>query len=93
MSEDLPFHRGRHPALVLFALTFFNMFIVVYSLRAVAEDDFWGVFLTDVVYGLLGFTVFKKMQDAHTKWEMAAYTAGVAGGSQAAMHAYQALML
>ena len=92
-GDSLPFKRGKYPAFVLFFFTYVNTAIVVYSFRALAEDDWFGVFVTDVIYGILGFTLFKKMQDAKTKREMAAYTLGVALGSQTAMWAYKLFVL
>lgn len=90
MDSELHFERGKHPALMLGFYTFISCILVVYSFRAVAADDYFSVFWTDVLYALLGFTIFKKMQDAHTKREMIAYVVGIALGSQVAMHGYKA---
>ncbi len=80
-------------AITLALYTWANVFIITFSMRAVAADDFMGVFVTDILYGFLSFSVFKKMQEADSKIEMVAYTAAVAFGSQFAMHFYKLYVL
>ena len=41
-GDSLPFKRGKYPAFVLFFFTYVNTAIVVYSFRALAEDDWFG---------------------------------------------------
>jgi hypothetical protein len=93
MTEVVEEPRTWRAAWRLFLYTWANIFIISYSIRALAEDDFLGVFVTDMIYGVLGFTLFKQMQQSETKLEMFGYTVGVALGSQTAMHIYKLYVL
>lgn len=69
----------------LFCMMFVQYGVLTVNMRAISSGNYLGLFLTDLVVAILGFTILKKVEQASTKTDMMAYALGGAIGAQAAL--------